>query len=561
MIISLMLCLILIGNTSLTITDPVDNGIYDHERLKLRIILENENEVPDSVLYSLNGVPLIQISRLNTDWYTYMGNDLHTGYTEAPAPTSDTILWSAPVTGTNHEFCSPVIVEGIVYFVSDEDSTVYALNGLTGNIIWQYWVVDHVDDAITWYDNKIYVAADSAWCLDAATGQRIWAYKPTPAYTMNGTPVLKDGIAYFSFAPDYYSLVVYALNAQTGDVIWSNNFPRYSTGCMTIDGNKLFVPTYYGYLYALNINDGSIIWTNSSSNTGYWDSSPVVVGNVIYICGDDGIARGIYKETGITLWETPITAGIHYIAATPACAYDRVYFADQISSFHCLEDDSGDSVWAVPGVQHGSPAVADGIVYFGEGADRDYGKVRALSAVNGDEIWSYQTGGGEIYSSPAITDGMLYIAGMDGNLYAFGSGWKYTYLDTIQCQLGLNELIATSFDDGLVLATDSITFMVNNVGVALETGNSIILKQSQNFSSSTITISFELKISGYTDVEIYDLSGRKMTDLWQGQLNPGQYSFEWNGKDNNGSDVSSGFYICQIRSGGFSKTLNLLLVK
>ncbi len=561
MIVSSLLIAIIIGYTSLTIKEPVDGEIYNQDWLTVRAIVENDNEIPDSVHYSLNGEPVIRIPRLNTDWYTYMGNDLHTGYSESPAPIDNTILWTASVTGVTHEFCSPVIVKGIVYFVSDENSTAYALNAVTGDILWQYDVVDHVDDAVTWYDNKIYIAADSAWCLDAVTGVRIWAFKPTPYFKMNGTPALNNGAAYFSFAPNYYSLVVYALNAQTGAVIWSSYLPYYSTGCVTIDVNKLFVPTYHGPLYALNVTDGSIIWENSSSSTGYWDSSPVVVNNVIYICGNDGVARAIDKETGIILWESQITGGGYYIAATPAYGYDKLFFADQISSFHCLDGETGSTVWTVPGVQHGSSAVADGIVYFGEGADRDYGKVRALSATTGDEIWSYQTGGIEIYSSPAITDGILYIAGMDGNLYAFGTGLKYTYFNDLHCQVGSNELIVTSFDDGIAVAADTITFTVTVTGISLEPGSHLNLISGPNFFVSTVMISFELTIPGYTSVEIYDLSGRCISKLIDAELNSGQHSFQWNGTDYNGYPVSGGRYICRIHSGKFTKTMNLYLLR
>lgn len=50
--------------------------------------------------------------------------------------------------------------------------------------------------------------------------------------------------------------------------------------------------------------------------------------------------------------------------------------------------------------------------------------------------------------SPAITDGVVYIPAIDGNLYAFGAGLKYTYLDDLFAQVGANELIVTSFNEG-----------------------------------------------------------------------------------------------------------------
>ena len=76
----------LISATSVTITEPVDGETYDGDWLMLKAIVENDDEVPDSLHSVLNGSPTAPVPRLSTDWYTYMQNDLHHGYSESPAP-------------------------------------------------------------------------------------------------------------------------------------------------------------------------------------------------------------------------------------------------------------------------------------------------------------------------------------------------------------------------------------------------------------------------------------------------------------------------------------------
>ncbi len=561
MLVSTFLTCFILLTTGVTITEPVDGETYDGDWLTVNAIVQNENEIPENVRYTLNAQSSVEIPRLNTDWYTYMANDLHTGFSESPAPTDNSILWTAPVTGNTHEFCSPVVVNGIVYFVSDEQSIAYALDAVTGEIVWQYDVVNHVDDAVTVCEGKVYLAADSAWCLDALTGERIWAFKPTQSFKMNGTPALGDGVAYFSFAPNYTSLEVHALDAENGEPLWFTEIPFYSTGCLTLEGSRLFVPTYSGNLYALDTSSGSIIWENSDSPSGYWDSSPVVVDGVIYICGNDGVARGIDSSTGTTIWAEDITAGVHYIAATPAYAYGELFFADQVDSFHCLDALTGIPVWSVPGVQHGSSGVADGKVFFGEGADRDFGRVVALSCETGDEIWSYQTAGTQIFSSPAITDGVVYIAGMDSNLYAFGTELKFTYLDDLYAQVGLNELVVTSFDAGVVVAADTVSFTVTGTGINLQSSCVFDLVVAPNPFSSSASISFELSEAGYTSVEIFDLSGRLVSSLFDSELLQGNHSVQWDGYNKSGEEVSAGLYLCRINSGGAIETTGLCLLR
>ncbi len=40
------------------------------------------------------------------------------------------------MTGDTHEFCGPVVVDGIVYFASDQQSTLFALDAYTVEILW-----------------------------------------------------------------------------------------------------------------------------------------------------------------------------------------------------------------------------------------------------------------------------------------------------------------------------------------------------------------------------------------------------------------------------------------
>ena len=56
MMIETIFAAILISTTNLTITEPIDGESYwIGDSLIVRAIVENENELPDSVHYALNG--------------------------------------------------------------------------------------------------------------------------------------------------------------------------------------------------------------------------------------------------------------------------------------------------------------------------------------------------------------------------------------------------------------------------------------------------------------------------------------------------------------------------
>ena len=559
--------LFVISATGVDITEPVDGETYDGDWLTVRAIVENENEIPEYVQYSLNGQPVVQIPRLNTDWYTYMSNDLHTGFSESSAPTDNTILWTAQITGDYHEFPTPVIVDGIVYYPSNcGTDSLYALNAATGELIWKYRT-GSTDDAATVKNGYLYIASDSLWCLDALTGERIWA---TGVAGLTGsTPAVVGGRVYCGLAKYGTPSIsyVYCFDAETGTETWCDTLSGGMASCMTVWNGMVFIPTWKSSgetpLYALDANTGSIIWKNTDAYGGYWDSSPVIVDSVIYINGFDGRTRGIDAATGNTIWEVDITADVNYLAATPACHDGRLYFADQMDSYHCLDAATGSTIWSVPGTQHGSSGIADGMVFYGEGIDfyDDNARVIALNCETGEEIWSYATGGINIFSSPAITDGVVYIAGMDWNLYAFGTGLKYTYRDDLFAEVGSNELIVTSFDEGVPVAADTISFTVTGTGISLEPSHQLGLCASPNPFHSSAFISFELSEPGYTSIEVYDLSGRIVSTLESSELATGEHSVQWNGRRQNGEPVSAGLYFCRIQSGSITETTGLCLLR
>ena len=562
--ITVCFLLFVISATDVNITEPVDGETYNGDWLTVRAIVENENEIPEYVQYSLNGQPVEQISRLNTDWYTYMQNDQHHGYSESPAPTDNTILWAAPVTGYLHEFPTPVVVDGIVYYPQDySGDSLYALNAATGELIWKYWT-GYTDDAVTVKNGYLFTASDSLLCLDALTGDRIWG--TSAAGWHGGTPAVVDGRVYCGQS-EYYNSFIYCFDAATGAEIWSEMLSGFTASCMTVWNSMVFVPTFWSQeetpLYALDANTGSIIWENTDAYEGYWDSSPVVIDNLIYINGQDGKTRAIDAITGITVWEQPTGEA----TATIAYHEDRLYFASEGAPYYCLNALNGITNWTAPYDQHGSSGIADGLVFFGEFTpfgSPDSARIVALDCETGAEVWSYRTSCSDygFQSSPSITDGVMYYACTDGYLYAFGTGLKYTYSeDYFYADVGPNELIVTSFDGGVAVAADTINFTVTQTGITLEPSSRLALCASPNPFHSSTSISFELSEPGYTSIEVFDLSGRMVSVLESAELTAGEHSIQWNGSSQNGEPVSAGLYFCRIQSGSITETTGLCLLR
>jgi len=87
-------------------------------------------------------------------------------------------------------------------------------------------------------------------------------------------------------------------------------------------------------------------------------------------------------------------------------------------NIYAINATTGAKVWSYTTgyVVESSPAVSNGVVYVGSG-DRN---VYALSATTGAKLWNYTTGN-SVRSSPAVVNGVVYVGSGDHNIYALNA--------------------------------------------------------------------------------------------------------------------------------------------
>lgn len=80
------------------------------------------------------------------------------------------------------------------------------------------------------------------------------------------------------------------------------------------------------------------------------------------------------------------------------------------------------------------------------------------------------------------------------------------------------------------------------------------------FNPSTM-INFEIATPGAVSIEIFNQKGQLVKILVNSDLPAGKHHVEWNGKDDSGSSVSSGVYFYRMRSGKYSSTRKMVMMK
>ncbi len=80
------------------------------------------------------------------------------------------------------------------------------------------------------------------------------------------------------------------------------------------------------------------------------------------------------------------------------------------------------------------------------------------------------------------------------------------------------------------------------------------------FNAGT-TIRFTLPTAGPVELAVFNLAGQKVTTLLLGPRQAGQYSLQWDGKNDNGRSLASGVYLYKLQAGGQAETRKLLLLR
>lgn len=191
----------------------------------------------------------------------------------------------------------------------------------------------------------------------------------------------------------------------------------------------------------------SLVWKFKTG--GRVISSPLVVGDVVYVGSTDGSLYAVNRADGTQKWKFDSKGPI---SSSPAYHNGLVYISSLDGLVYAIDAATGQSRWTfatkgerrftAPGI-HGaiprtermpdpfdvftsSPVIASGMVFIGSGDQNVY----ALDATTGALRWTFATGD-VVHASPAVSNGVVIIGSWDRNVYALEAAtgrerWRYT---------------------------------------------------------------------------------------------------------------------------------------
>lgn len=360
------------------------------------------------------------------NWSTFGNGPAHTGaYAGSLLGGNYTQLWSSPL---GSGALNPVVVsQGIVYATPSvyfNSGSLTALNASSGATLWQYpFASSSSINPPTVYKGSVYVQQidgdenGSLYSINASSGGLNWTapfatqwagyfaplayqsigiwvgggeYGGIDGYGFNGANTAFDDlggdILYDGWTPTFYNGVIYvwvgdgeasttqgvfsAIDPSTGDVTWSVQAPwawhGWTMGCAApIDGGIAFLNSEAA-LTAINLGTHSQAWSVAGTFTG----TPAVNQGVVYVLSGSTV-MALSASTGATI--ATLQTNDSGLAGQPLVAQDAIVVSSS-SATYIFNRATGTLVQTIP---YGGPVAAAGDVLYIAGGD---GTLRAFGS-------------------------------------------------------------------------------------------------------------------------------------------------------------------------------------
>jgi len=88
-----------------------------------------------------------------------------------------------------------------------------------------------------------------------------------------------------------------------------------------------------------------------------------------------------------------------------------------------------------------------------------------------------------------------------------------------------------------------------------------LLKNYPNPFNTTTKIKFYLPQQADIELDLFAINGSKVKRIFSGTLNMGWHEYGWNGTNSDDNCIASGAYLFRLKTGQFTKTIKILMIK
>lgn len=379
--------------------------------------------------------------------------------------------------------------------------------------------------------------------------------------------------------------------ADGGTVDWGSGTQSMFAGVFD-DEERFYVSAInFGEVRRLNKDFSLTTVVSGLTNPKGLDIVGTGADRVLYICDDSRVVRAAIGNEDVFSGTLEVVgefsnglprniavddSGAIYVSfrATNALDSDPVALNKYDLSLHALPVSDADASWFLDAattlrvadleIDHGADlnSSTDDILYYstraGDGTfDDGVWRVEDINTIfpivvnliDEMDLYGFDDGAN-------INDRAAIALDAAGNIVLMENSNEHVFFLSPPGQGDTNSYTTTGNDT----ITVEVDVSVETTGEIVPTGYSLAANYPNPFNPST-TINYVLGGTGETTLKVYNLLGGEIRTLVNEVQAAGEYSVTWDGKENTGSNVASGVYILHLKSGDFSQSRRITLMK
>jgi serine/threonine protein kinase len=316
--------------------------------------------------------------------------------------------WSFRTDGPIGWTSSPVINETkTVIYCGSTDKYLYAIDAISGGRLWRSDLgAPILARPILARGNLIVTNTDGEIrIISGKDGQSIWVHK-TERFTVANPKLIDNLLVLASFDGE-----IQALDLEQREIRWSYDTRETIVAPLQNFNSLILFGTKDESFQALSAESGRPVWCFKAD--GPIVSGSVISSDSVYFGSMNGTFYALEAEMGQLIWEhtseMPITSRGNIKDAS-------IIFCSQDKWIYCLEKYSGNLSWKAS--VRGN-VLADVLLHNQSiiTISRE-GWLQCFDTNNGETVWQRELGR-FVESTPCITDKMLYIACIEGDILAY----------------------------------------------------------------------------------------------------------------------------------------------
>jgi len=362
----------------------------------------------------------------HADWPFARGTREGTAVVPHAGPiTEPAIVWNfksagpAPAGALGSMTCTPVIRDGILYWGAD-DGFLYALRAPDGTKVWEYSPNKMPKDggevlgSAAVSSKHVFVShfGKGIVCLDRQTGKQVWRKE---LVLTTSSPVVVENKVVFGHSDgltgyDDLGNPLFNFRPSSGGGALGSVF-----GVITASQTQVCFGSDGGRIYALRLADGGRDW--GTDRIGFLLRGAVALSSTEAVVCTSVVVHCLNLKTGEAMWSKKFGDEDDFLSE-PAIGEDYIIIGTQKGRVCRLSRKDGKTEWSQEGMEGkcSSPIVGKDLVFLTVKE-----KVLALELATGQRRWTCRLPA-TAASPPSLADGMLFVSGSDGVLYAIGRG-------------------------------------------------------------------------------------------------------------------------------------------